>query len=68
MNLRQPARALREFYDFDAKFHGLDHDVMWPLIRLVVSVFPASLSSCVSPASVSERQPDDPWMENGERK
>lgn len=37
MNLRQPAGSLREFYDFDAKFAGLDRYVMWPSIRLVVS-------------------------------
>lgn len=53
MNLRQPLMSLREFYDFDAKFVWLDRYVMWPSIRLVVSIFPAFASSCVCPSSVS---------------
>jgi hypothetical protein len=39
MNLQQPRASLREFYDFDAKFIGLDRDVIWPSIRLVVFKF-----------------------------
>ena len=60
MNLLQPAAPLREFYDFDAKFHKLDRYVMWPSIRLVVLKILLFQAVAFRASSVSGTCQDDP--------